>query len=339
MEFVVGQEVRIIHNSYSKKGVIACINYDEKLYDVLYNSTHDIEENNIPQTRIHNLESFELPSADTIDKGPDEIKERGNIIFGLQDYETAIQLYLQSLRLLTEKLSISAGTSVLIQSSRSQLDYFPATINYEDDLENMFEVEYDNEDCEECTSRNISEITAVASDLKDHQRDLNMRLLQRSLYINLARCHIKQHQPGWTIKYCSLSIGITKSIQFSSISIENTSLNKFYSDAYFIRGKALIMASRPELARKDSLALDGINSAKAKQLISEIDGLKKSIHKLNRKLVSDLMLWVDSSVTQSAGQTESPEHREQPSSSVEDSEINKSIDSQENDDTSSCIIS
>ena len=110
--FSVGEHVRVeIDATLSRKGIIACIDEKESLYDIMLqsNSNNDIEElNNIPKSRLRSLEVFEVESIDVTSQTADEIKKNGNTIFHLKDYETAKLFYLNAMKILVYK-SISAG--------------------------------------------------------------------------------------------------------------------------------------------------------------------------------------------------------------------------------------
>ena len=52
---------------------------------------------------------------------------------------------------------------------------------------------------------------------------------------------------------------------------------------------------------KDALALHALDASKAQVIMNEVENMKASIRKLNKKLVSNLMIWVDQSMSQIQG--------------------------------------
>jgi hypothetical protein len=71
------------------------------------------------------------------------------------------------------------------------------------------------------------------------------QLLQRSLYMNMARCFMKLDQKGWAIKYASLAIAVTLAYAQNPSTPE---VAKLLADCYYFRSKALIAACRPKFA-------------------------------------------------------------------------------------------
>lgn len=310
--YSVGEEVRVTqlanhlnqapsrskeNTALARCGVVAFINDDEDTLDIMYGQRGEEEEANVPVDRVRKLEPFESEYDRAMQShcemlDPFDLKDKGNVIFGLQDAETASRYYTAALRCLhcllavgeaaaASSLLLSDGSDVLVKSSGSQLRYLPATVICMDDGSSdtnvRYEVEYDDADCSEPAIRAASDLTPLAaainsgsssgSDKNRNSGDSNSgrearRQLQRSLYLNLARCHMKRSQPGWTIHYCSLALGVTESLrllllqqqqQSSAASTTGNTLNKYFADAYFIRAKAFLMASRPDFAKKVSV--------------------------------------------------------------------------------------
>lgn len=100
--FSVGEKVRVscnVHN-LSRRGMVACNNMDTT-YDIIYDSKSEFskkqleEEPSVIKSRISSLYPFEIVSR--ADQSPSEMKEYGNILFKIHDYDSAIQYYRTSL--------------------------------------------------------------------------------------------------------------------------------------------------------------------------------------------------------------------------------------------------
>ena len=96
--YSVGERVRVtsVKDGTSQRGIIACCNVDES-FDIIYDAKFDSrsdqsdEEFSVQPSRVASLIFFEL-SDHTINL-PSEMKEYGNTLFKLKDYDAAIQYY------------------------------------------------------------------------------------------------------------------------------------------------------------------------------------------------------------------------------------------------------
>lgn len=100
--FSVGEKVRVscdVH-SLSRRGMVACNNMD-KTYDIIYDTKSEFrkkqieEEPSVIKSRISSLHPFEIVSR--AEQSPSEMKEYGNILFKVHDYDSALQYYRASL--------------------------------------------------------------------------------------------------------------------------------------------------------------------------------------------------------------------------------------------------
>ena len=100
--FSVGEKVRVscdVHN-LSRRGMIACSNLD-MTYDIIYDNKSEFcedqldEEPSVTKSRISSLLDFE--TVNSVDQSPFEMKEYGNILFKIHDYDSAIHHYRTSL--------------------------------------------------------------------------------------------------------------------------------------------------------------------------------------------------------------------------------------------------
>lgn len=96
--YSVGERVRVrsVKDGTSQRAIIACCNADESL-DVIYDAKSDSrsdqsdEEFSVLPSRVASLILFEL--SDHTIKLPLEMKDYGNALFKLMDYDAAIQYY------------------------------------------------------------------------------------------------------------------------------------------------------------------------------------------------------------------------------------------------------
>ena len=291
--YEVGQEVRVSYIDFSKVGTIACINSNQTV-DVIFKQSQ-IDEDDISIERIKAIESFELIEYSD---DPFILKDHGNILFGLRDFEKAIHYYNYGLQLLLIKsVSVSIGSSIIIQSQSRPIDFHVAMIITED--ENTYEIEI--EETEECINISKNDIILLTSEYKIkgiESNELNKRILQRSFYINLSRCYMKLHKYGWTVRFISLSIATTKSIE--SIDSNNQNIIKYMKDEYYIRVKALLAAGRLQLAYKDIEKLMKLKDIlKSNELLKELNILKIKRKNSNKKMIKSLMNWVSNTISNS----------------------------------------
>ena len=100
--FSVGEKVRVVNdlNNLSRRGMIACNNLD-KTYDLIYDNKSEFckelpdEEPSVVESRLSALLHFEIDS--TAVPSPCEMKEYGNILYKIHDYDSAIRYYRTSL--------------------------------------------------------------------------------------------------------------------------------------------------------------------------------------------------------------------------------------------------
>lgn len=102
--FSVGEKVRVVCDVYklSRRGMIACHNLD-MTYDIIYDSKSEFckdlldEEPSVVESRISSLLDFEIDSTAVPSPSPYEMKECGNILFKIHDYDSAVKYYRTSL--------------------------------------------------------------------------------------------------------------------------------------------------------------------------------------------------------------------------------------------------
>lgn len=151
--------------------------------------------------------------------------------------------------------SFTVGCEVIVQSDYSPLVYVPATISAisknkryslitSDD--NPYEDPYDD----------VSEGRLYLL-VRTERNDVTLRLLQRALLMNLARCCMKLMRFGWAILHCCHAKGITDGIfertrdyGKQKNSGEPYDITKMKTDELFLLCKSLIAANRPNMAEK-----------------------------------------------------------------------------------------
>jgi tetratricopeptide (TPR) repeat protein len=102
--FSVGEKVRVMCDVHklSRRGMIACHNLD-MTYDIIYDNKSEFckdlldEEPSVAESRISSLLDFEIDSTAVPAPSPCEMKEYGNILYKIRDYDSAIKCYRTSL--------------------------------------------------------------------------------------------------------------------------------------------------------------------------------------------------------------------------------------------------
>eukprot|EP01032_Pedospumella_encystans_P018630 gene18630-21201_t len=295
--FSLGEAVRVTSADKTRagKGMIAMVNGDST-FDIIY-STSKLENDEEPA--VHSDRIKQLLKEEVDESNDAEIwKNIGNSVFALKDYDAAIAYYKRALALLTstngDKVSIGQG---VIVSYNDSLDCQTGIIS--DINDGVADVMFDDSDQEEETEIPLKRLTPLVSGLKNI-------LLQRSIYMNLARSVLKQEQKGWAIKYSSFALAVSHHLETllnnneaneNDAKITESELNKYLADGYYFRGKALLQACRPKFATQDCKCLRRYDISKATALDTEIQTFKKNIAKSNRKLARDIASWVSTAMS------------------------------------------
>jgi hypothetical protein len=247
----------------SSRAIISFFN-DDRTCDIVYHADN-IEESSVPQTRIQPLEKFEYEIQSGKMFSVFERKEFGNTLFKLKDLDAAVEMYRSVIRELCAQNYISVGSRVLVSNGSGE--YYPGIVSGVES--GAYEVLYDDEDFEDESAVAASRISMIAMQLPDTALDMGgcskgydpvaeVLDLQRAVYMNLARCALKKSppQPGWAARWSSLAIAMTKyaseNSRSSGTATDGLLFEKQLVDAYFLRSKAFLAASRPQLARRVS---------------------------------------------------------------------------------------
>ena len=307
-------------NGSRQRGTVSFINDEEninKTYDIIYDARNgNVEECGVQPSRLSPFEDFELDTSPER-RTANQLKEDGNALFRLKDYDAAMSYYQSSLCTLLRPFSFSVGSTVLVQRSPSV--YVSGMICDVNDSDSLYEVVYDDEQQEDSTepgSRLVSLATAYpdnssvpitqtvapssssALSSSPIEQPIDPIELQRSIYMNLTRCCLQKPvpTPGWACKYATLAVAITKYNNNQTNNQDHEKGVKQLADALFLRCKSFLAASRPHLARTDAIELQSLDQPKATQLIKEIDAFLLKRQKSNRKLARDVAEWVETAM-------------------------------------------
>lgn len=247
----VGQLVRValIRGPGAEEGVmcraiVACCNEDDT-YDVIYNSNsyEQTEEGSVPRARVSALEDFEAgaeygPAAAAVDSPVEEptaleLKERGNRLFQLKDYDAAREQYVCAQRSVAPQPPPTVGSRVVVLDKLGE--YLPGTVcNAEGN--SVVDVIYDMEGADGTDEEDrvsLSRVILLAIDGAPQQ-------LQGILFMNLAKVSLKLRRNGWAIRYAACAIGIM-GVDHAAAAEQAKKL----IDAYYFRAKVLLLVNRP----------------------------------------------------------------------------------------------
>jgi len=231
---------------------------EDATFDIIYASPKggDDEESSVAGDRIQALLTVEaeFPNIAEI-KDAEILKSAGNSLFTLKDYDAALSYYKRALIILNAPSDSSSdraakgftiGQGVIISYADS-LDCQTGIVS--DTTEDSADVMMDDSELDEETEVPFTRLTQLASGVKNI-------LLQRSVYLNMARCALKQEQKGWAIKYSSVALAISHHLQgvqregsgSAEAPLTAAEVKKFLADGYYFRGKALLQAHRPKFA-------------------------------------------------------------------------------------------
>ena len=244
------------------------------------------------------------------------LKDCGNKLFSLKDYEAAVEWYLKGLQSLDVPLP-SVGCTVVVaprqqQEKKNSPNSFSSSngdfkSSTRDIRQKSFRVgtvsDYRNNDgtkkCDvmfddECDDGTIDiddeEMDVDISRLTSIHPDQSKRVIQASLYSNLAKSSFFLRRFGWTVLYSSVAIFI----QFQEwINDGDEKRKKSICDMYVVRVRAFLSSARPLLATKDIGKLSQLDETRAKTLTKELDQFKVKRQASNKKLARDVAAWVD----------------------------------------------
>jgi len=269
----VGQAVRV-HSSnraIARRGIISVVHslptsidviYEKPLKNVNTAETSGDEEERVDTSRISVLLDFESnPSMDV--SSAFVLKSNANTLFGLRDYQSALDLYKKAMDRLVGGVPMEIGCLVLVSYSDS-VDVRTGMIA---DLDSsVYDVMLDAANGQ---PHSDDEVMVTADRLLVLALSPVDRWLQRSLYLNMARCASKLSLKGWAVKYASIALAISS---FQSVahpdaasttaSIDNgiclgasnsdseVDVAGLLADCLYFRGRSLLNACRPQMARK-----------------------------------------------------------------------------------------
>lgn len=248
----VGGRVRVYDPATDRAStaVISVISSDqpgcEGTVDVIYDAGDSPEEANIPLSRIQPLQAFEEDVQRGVIFESSQYKDFGNVLFGSKDYAAAMLYYQKALRAIDQRQRLSTGSHVIFIDPQCG-ECKDGIISGEDESK-----EKDGEVLYEVLLGDEEEVTTRPEHLVQIPSDLDQCLLQRSVYLNLARCCLKRALKGWAIRYGSIALGITRDLASDHSDSADIDLNKLFADALYFRAKTMILASRSALASKVS---------------------------------------------------------------------------------------
>lgn len=260
-EFSIGQEVRVLSedNTSACRGTILLDNGNGTFEVLLSKSSRNRKEVETTHSgddevtasaeKITALHPFELQEPVPLEyQYADVWKGNGNTLFASKDYQEAMHYYrraLVALQVVSARsdtlLTFEMGENVIITSANS-IDCYPGMISETDNSARTADVMLDS-DNEEQLGVPYSDLMKLTKTEKDLH-------LQRSIYLNMARCALKLNQRGWAIKYASIAIAVTFAYAHSNGGKSGSEINKLLADCYYFRSKALLAACRPKFASK-----------------------------------------------------------------------------------------
>lgn len=260
--------VRSADGATARRGIISVVHSLPMSFDVIYEKPLSIaetsgdEEERVDASRMSVLLDFESSSMDI--SSASNFKSNANILFGLRDYQSALNLYKKAMERLVGGIPMEIGCLVLVSYSDS-VDIRTGMIADLDASEYDVLLDADNGQ-----PHSDDEVMVTADRLLVLALSPADRWLQRSLYLNMARCVSKLSLKGWAVKYASIALAISSfqsiahpdatSHATSSIGIDISlgasnsegvvDVAGLLADCLYFRGKSLLTACRPQMARK-----------------------------------------------------------------------------------------
>jgi tetratricopeptide (TPR) repeat protein len=239
-KYCVGARIRVMDRE-GKSSCLATISYIDDSNNVVDLILEDSlqEECGVSVDRLSELNDFEqLNDRKVSDVTAFTLKEYGNAVFSSKDFSSAIHYYTKALDLLNaEPISIGSEVLVLVRNA-----YFSGMVSSVEPIKSLVEVELDYDE----------EITVKQSDAIALSRSLEDLKLQRSLYLNLAKCAHKKCLRGWAVRYSSIAIAVLDFI-FKTVTLADADvkeLQKAKVDSHYFRGRVLLECNRPKNAEK-----------------------------------------------------------------------------------------
>lgn len=253
--FSAGEEVRVLVDAglQARRGTVLLTNDDGSCEILLAKRGRQPEEevtvlSNL-MSKLHDFERGESPSLEVYTA--QTWKAHGNTLFADKDYFQALEYYKKALCALgsynSNHKTFELGEAVIVTDTRT-IDCYPGLISDADADSRKADVVIESTNLED------NELFGVSFDLLlplcKKEED---QLLQRSVYMNMARCSLKLEQKGWAIKYASIALAGSLALaqqqsEQDSAQANRSEVDKLLADCYYFRGKALIAACRPKFA-------------------------------------------------------------------------------------------
>lgn len=231
---------------------------------------------------------------------PEKCKEAGNVLFTKKgDNLGAIKLYHRALELLLKPFdATSIGASVIVKMDEASSEFVTGMVSGYDVVDKKTEV---------CFDDGSEEGDIEASRIEKLVESPAQKELQRSCYLNSAKAYFKENKPGWSIRFSSLALAVSRVLgedgdyrhEGSSKGLSDSDLPPKYrrliADCLFIRGKACLGAGRHVTAQQHAELLCGqeIDEAKGKALAKDVHSFRVIRMKSNRKLAKHMGEWVE----------------------------------------------
>ena len=336
----LGQTIRVSpssssSNPFPRRAEISCVNGD-KTVDVIYRCRTTMgeidEENNVHEDRCSLLLDWEKDN-DNVDVL--YLKDCGNKLFALKDYEAAVEWYQKGL----ENLGLpqpSVGCNVVVAPSRHQeknasknpSSNSDSKLTSQEIRQRSFRMgtvsDYRISDgavtCDVMFDDELNdgiddeEVDVDASRLISIHPDRSKRATQASLYSNLAKSSFFLRRFGWTVRYSSVAIFIQTQ---DWIDEGDEKKKKSICDMYVVRIRAFLSSARPLLAAKDIKELCQLDETRSKTLTRELEQFKAKRQASNKKLARDVAAWVDKAMqinSQKLSEERAEQHGHHPNS-------------------------
>lgn len=256
---------------------------------------------------------------------PGAWKERGNALLKKSELMPAIKAYQKALQLLLEDCDVSSiGASVVVKVDAASEFVSGMVAGFEEIDGGKTEVVLDD-------GREIDDVDATC--IEPLAEDPDDRELQRSIYLNLARAYFKIPKLGWSIRFSSLALAVSRVLDGEYRHEEHTidfppQHQRKIADALYIRGKACLGCGRHVTASKHAKILcdKGIDEAKGQTLNKEIHAFRVRRMKSNRQLAGAMSEWVEqamemnSELTTGEAEERGDGEEEQPMDEADDNE-------------------
>lgn len=315
----VGKQVRVHTSESCRCALIECVNDADNTVDVLYCTLDDgltgkEEEAVVPSSSVRPLEDFEIWPEGTLERAFEkdlyvavaQTKEHGNVLFKMQDYESAAHTYGLAIDELFKFIAPHASSESWVLMNHDGALVLGSVRSVDTDSQKA-DVALYRADVDQIQIFSGAPWRTLISVHEDHL------VLQSSLYMNRAKSLVQVGFHQEAAQDLTVAIGLwaardegarrgggklTRPLSNEEVKEQREQLTK----AYYLRAKTRLARTKLDLARGDlrearTLQPSPAMGALLQQLERDIEIAEKESVRSNKKIAKEISKWADTALS------------------------------------------